>query len=79
MTQKEILKEKARRFAGFRINVFYQLYKQINLISLASGYTQQDLDTFTAFRDAVRARCDQYESDIDNEQTPIIDFSDIVP
>lgn len=68
-----------RREAGTHINRYYQQHKRENVLDLANGYTEQDRETFRAFRDAVRARCDEYETQIAQGQTPEIDFQDIIP
>lgn len=73
------LKQKANDDAGIHVTGYYALYRQINISRLAQGYTQADLDKMSTFIDAVRDRCHQYESDIDAGQTPVIDYSDIVP
>ena len=65
----------AKRAAGEHINMHYPQHKRENLIDLADGYSEQDRAQFRAFRDAVRARCDEYEA----AESPVIDYSDITP
>jgi len=65
----------ARREAGIHINKYYPQHRRENILDLANGYTEQDRAAFRAFRDAVRARCDEYEA-ADN---PVIDYSNITP
>ncbi len=65
----------ARREANLHINKYYPQHRRENILDLANGYTEQDRTTFRAFRDAVRARCDEYEE----AENPVIDYSDILP
>ncbi len=65
----------ARRLANQRIEQFYPQHRRENILDLADGYTEQDRAQFRAFRDAVRARCDEYEA----AENPVIDYSDILP
>ena len=65
----------ARRLANMRIEQFYPQHRRENILDLAQGYTEQDRTQFRAFRDFVRARCDEYEA----AQDPVIDYSDITP
>jgi hypothetical protein len=73
------LKSAAKMGAYMRIVSQYNDIKQINILDLAQGYTEADRTTFRTFRDAVRTRCDEYEAQIDQGQSPVIDYSDIVP
>lgn len=65
----------ARREAGMHISRYYPPHKQLNILRQGSGYGPVELEQMSVFIDAVRARCDEYES-ADN---PVIDYSDIVP
>ena len=64
-----------KREAGNHIDKYYPQHKRENILDLANGYTEQDREKFRLFRDAVRSRCDEYES----AENPVIDFSDITP
>jgi len=60
----------------------YPQYKQLNIIRQGSGYAEKDLVSMNAFIDAVRARCDEYEAEIESADDPgsiVIDYSDIQP
>ena len=76
---KVLAAKEAKEKANQHIESHYALYRQINISRLAQGYTQSDLNTMSTFIDAVRARCHQYEADIENNQIPEIDYSDINP
>lgn len=76
---KVLAAKEAKDKANQHIESNYALYRQINIARLAQGYTQSDLTTMSTFIDAVRARCHQYEDDIENNQIPEIDYSDINP
>ena len=79
---KNIKITSAKMLANWAISGVYPEYKQINIIRQGSGYTQQDLVSMNAFIDAVRARCDKYEAEIESADDPgsiVIDYSDIQP
>jgi len=76
---KVLAAKEAKDKANQHIESYYALYRQINISRLAQGYTQSDLTTMSTFIDAVRARCHQYEADIEDNQIPEIDYSDINP
>lgn len=65
----------AKREASLHINKYYPPHRRENILDLAEGYTEQDRTQFRVFRDAVRARCDEYEA----AESPVIDYSDITP
>ena len=69
----------ARCKAGGRIDEFYPQYKRENILDQAPPYTQADLDKFRVFRDAVRSRCNEYEQQALAGETPLLDYSDIMP
>ena len=69
----------ARARAGIRIEEFYPQYKRENILDQAPPYTQADLDKFRTFRDAVRNRCNEYEQQALAGETPLLDYSDIMP
>ena len=65
--------------AGEKIEEFYPQYKRENILDQAPPYTQDDLDKFRTFRDAVRNRCNEYEQQALSGEIPLLDYSDIVP
>ena len=62
-----------------RIEEFYSQHKRENILDQAPPYTQADLDKFRTFRDAVRSRCNEYEQQALAGETPLLDYSDIMP
>lgn len=72
--------------ASERITKFYPLWKQANAANLI-GFDANEKTAMISFIDAVRARCDQYETSISgasNEASVTaicesIDYSDITP
>jgi len=42
----------------------YSIEKQLNILRLANGYTQADLDQMSGFIDSIRAQSDQFETQI---------------
>jgi hypothetical protein len=79
MDNKETIIFVSRVRAGARIEEFYPQYKRENILDQAPPYVQADLDKFRTFRDAVRNRCNEYEQQAEAGETPVIDYSDILP
>jgi hypothetical protein len=75
--------EQIKSAASAKIEMFYPLYKQVNIFDQAPPYTQTDLDKFRTFRDAVRDRCHNLEPQANNIVEPFEDvlnlYSDLEP
>jgi hypothetical protein len=61
---KNIQIESVKLAARHQITAVYPIEKQINILRLGSGYTEQDQTEMAQFVDSIRAQSEQFEQQI---------------
>lgn len=78
---KSVHIESVKLAAKNKITSVYPIEKQLNILRLGSGFTQQDLDQMNEFIDGIRAQTILFEDQINNatlDQIKIFNFSNEV-
>lgn len=61
---KAVQTDSAKLAAREKITAVYPIEKQLNILRLAPGFTQSDLNAMSAFIDDIRSQCSEIEAQI---------------